>query len=146
MSAPRGNALARRYVGGMTPHTPSGRRAQLARAGEEAAAGHLSALGYRVIERNLRIGHDEADLLALTPQGAVAVVEVKARRGRWHPEDRVDATKRANLVRLATALACRAEFRDRLFQFDVVAVSVLPDGEPEVLHWPHAFDAGDGGR
>jgi hypothetical protein len=49
-------------------------------------------------------------------------------------------------VRLATALACRAEFRDRLFQFDVVAVSVLPDGEPEVLHWPHAFDAGDGAR
>lgn len=118
-------------------------RAAIARTGEDAAARHLADLGYSVIERNLRIGDDEADLVAITPQGAVAVVEVKARRGRWHPEDRVDATKRANLVRLAAALAGREAFRERLFQFDVVAVSVLPGGTAEVLHWPHAFDAGD---
>lgn len=118
-------------------------RAAIARAGEDAAARHLVALGYAVLERNLRIGDDEADLVALTPQGAVAVVEVKTRRGRWHPEDRVDATKRGNLVRLAAALACREAFRERLFQFDVVAVSALPGGGFEVVHWPHAFDAGD---
>ena len=129
----------------MTPRSPSEGRTLLARTGEEAAARHLAALGYRVLERNLRVGHDEADVLALTPHGAVAVVEVKARRGRWHPEDRVDATKRANLVRLAEALSCRSEFRDRMFQFDVVAVSVPDAGEPEVMHWPQAFDASGAG-
>ena len=127
----------------MPRHGRNDTRAAIARTGEDAAARHLADLGYSVIERNLRIGDDEADLVAITPRGAVAVVEVKARSGRWHPEDRVDATKRANLVRLAAALACRDAFRDRLFQFDVVAVSVLPGREPEVLHWPHAFDAGD---
>jgi ATP-dependent 26S proteasome regulatory subunit len=32
------------------------------------------------------------------------------------------------------------QLRERLFQFDVVAVSVLDSGT-EVVHWPHAFDA-----
>jgi hypothetical protein len=52
----------------------------------------------------------------------------------------VDRVKRGNLVRLAATLAERPELRERLFQFDVVAVSVLDSGT-EVVHWPHAFDA-----
>ena len=115
-------------------------RHELGALGEAAAAAHLAGLGYRVLERNLRVGDDEADIVALTPSGAVAVVEVKARRGRWHPEDRVDRVKRGNLVRLAATLAERPDLRERIFQFDVVAVSVL-DAGAEVVHWPHAFDA-----
>ena len=117
-------------------------RAALAAAGERAAAEHLSARGYSILERNLVIGDDEADIVALTPRGAVAVVEVKARRGRWQPEERVDHVKQARLVRLAATLQREPAFADRLFQFDVVAVSVLPCGAAEVIHWPHAFDAG----
>ena len=119
---------------------PADPRHAVGKRGEEAAAAHLAAVGYRILERNLRVGDDEADIVALTPAGAIAVVEVKARRGRWHPEDRVDRVKRGNLVRLAAALAQRTEHRERMFQFDVVAVSVTDDG-PEVVHWPHAFDA-----
>jgi putative endonuclease len=115
-------------------------RAELARLGEDAAALHLAGRGYAVLERNLRIGDDEADIVAIAPGGAVAVVEVKARRGPWHPEDRVDAVKRANLLRLAAVLADRPAFRGRLFQFDVVAVTVTDEGTG-VAHWPHAFDA-----
>jgi putative endonuclease len=126
----------------MDEATPDRRdpRHELGALGEAAAAAHLSELGYRVLERNLRVGDDEADIVAVTPTGAVAVIEVKARRGRWHPEDRVDRVKRGNLVRLAATLAERPELRERLFQFDVVAVSVLDSGT-EVVHWPHAFDA-----
>lgn len=116
-------------------------RAALGALGEAAAAAHLASHGYRVIERNLRIGDDEADIVALAPDGAVAVVEVKTRRGAWNPEDRVDHVKQGNLVRLAATLAERPEFRERLFQFDVVAVSVDASGGTSVLHWPHAFDA-----
>jgi Holliday junction resolvase-like predicted endonuclease len=50
--------------------------------------------------------------------------------------------KQGNLVRLAATLLERPEFHDRMFQFDVVAVSVETDGTFTVLHWPHAFDAG----
>jgi putative endonuclease len=153
MARPRNpsSAGARRPSGG--PHARPGggpdagtgallarARAQLARLGEDAAAAHLAGLGYAVLERNLRLGDDEADLVAIAPGGAVAVVEVKARRGPWHPEDRVDAVKRANLLRLAAALSERHPYRGRLFQFDVVAVTVSAAGT-EVAHWPHAFDA-----
>lgn len=123
-----------------SPDPAARERAELARVGEDAAARHLGALGFVLVERNLRLGDDEADIVAIAPCGAVAVVEVKARRGAWHPEDRVDAVKRANLLRLAAALAGRAGYRDRLFRFDVVAVTVT-DAGTEVLHWPHAFDA-----
>ena len=45
------------------------------------------------------------------------------------------------MVRAARALSATEAFRDRMFQFDVVAVSVLADGAVEVVHWPHAFDS-----
>ena len=123
------------------PRDPRARaRTELARLGEDAAARHLAGLGFAVLERNIRVGDDEADMIALAPCGAVVVVEVKARRGHWHPEERVDAVKRRNLLRLAATLAERPPFRGRLFRFDVVAVTAGAAGT-KVLHWPHAFDA-----
>lgn len=123
----------------------TGRRADPRRSlgalGEEAAARHLAAIGYRVLGRNVRAGDVEADIVALAPDGSVAVVEVKARSGPWHPEDRVDAVKRDRMVRAARALSATDAFRDRMFQFDVVAVSVLAGGAIDVAHWPHAFDS-----
>lgn len=116
-------------------------RAATGARGEQAAARHLASLGYRILERNLRVGDDEADIVALTPEGAVAVIEVKARFGPWRPEERVDRVKRARLVRLAASLAASEPFRERLFQFDVVAVNLGTGGVEHVEHWPHAFDA-----
>ena len=119
-------------------------RAEIGAAGERAAAQYLADRGYTIMDLNLRIGDDEADIVALAPGGAVAIVEVKTRRGPWHPEERVDAVKQGNLVRLAATLHERPEFHDRMFQFDVVAVSIEAGGCVTVLHWPHAFDAGGG--
>lgn len=116
-------------------------RRSLGLRGEEAAARHLAAIGYRVLGRNVRAGDVEADIVALAPDGGLAVVEVKARTGPWHPEDRVDAVKRDRMVRAARALSATEAFRDRMFQFDVVAVSVLPGGAVDVVHWPHAFES-----
>ena len=127
----------------MDARTKAAARAALARAGEDAAARYLADRGYVILERNLTVGDDEADLLALTPGGSVAVVEVKARAGPWHPEDRVDSVTRARRGRLAAALSARDGFRERLFQFDVVAVSMPPGLPAAVTHWPHAFDAGN---
>lgn len=79
--------------------------------------------------------------MALAPDGSMAVVEVKARSGPWHPEARIDAVKRGRMVRAARALSATDAFRDRMFQFDVVAVSVLPGGAVDVVHWPRAFDS-----
>lgn len=124
-------------------HLPPGAGSHLlaGSAGELAAEAHLAAAGYRMLARNVRAGGVEADLLAETPDGAIAVIEVKSRRGPFHAEERVGAEKRARLVRFAEALAARRGFRDRLFQFDVVAVELREGAPPRVEHWPHAFDA-----
>ena len=111
------------------------------RLGEDAAADYLTSIGYRVLSRNLRVAGVETDIVALTPDGAVAVVEVKSRRGPWPPEERIDARKRERLSRAALALSVRVGLRERRFQFDVVAVNLVDGRPPGVRHWPGAFDA-----
>jgi putative endonuclease len=122
------------------PDAPGGHLAA-GSAGERAAESYLSGAGYRILARNVRAGGVEADLLAETPGGAIAVIEVKSRRGPFHAEERVGAGKRARLVRFAEALSARRGFGDRLFQFDVVAVELREGMPPRVEHWPEAFDA-----
>jgi Holliday junction resolvase-like predicted endonuclease len=72
--------------------------------GERTAERFLRALGMRVIGRNWRSQRDrrdEADLLALSPDGTLLVlVEVKRAAGPWDALERVDARKREVLWRL----------------------------------------------
>jgi putative endonuclease len=118
-------------------------RRALGRAGEEMAAQHLERCGYRVLARNVRAGGVEIDLV-VSRGGAVAFVEVKARRGRRHgaAEEAVDARKRGRLVRGAAAWLAGQPRRFERVRFDVVACE-LEDGAWRVRHWPGAFDAGD---
>lgn len=109
--------------------------------GEHEAARWLSARGYRVLHRNLRVGKDEADLVMLDPDGrTVVIVEVKTRRDDdVRPEENVHGRKRHRLNRLAAALARRGEYRDRPFRFDVIAIVWPEDGAPNVTHFHGAF-------
>lgn len=76
--------------------------------GERRAERFLRALGMRVVARNWRSPRDrrdEADLLALSPDGALLVlVEVKRAAGPWDALERVDARKREVLWRLVCDL------------------------------------------
>lgn len=54
--------------------------------GEALAATFLVGLGYEILERNVRLGHDEIDLVAFDPQDQVLVFcEVKTRTFN-HPD------------------------------------------------------------
>jgi putative endonuclease len=76
----------------------------LGRAGEDRAAAHLEAAGYRILDRNWRTRGGEIDIVA-EGGGAIAIVEVKTRSGDLFgdPLEAVDARKRARLWRLAVA-------------------------------------------
>jgi Holliday junction resolvase-like predicted endonuclease len=79
---------------------------------------------WRILSRNLRIGYDELDIVALSPcRCIIAVVEVKASRGRWPTMDRVDAGKFARLQRAADALP-RHWRANRRVRIDVALVKV----------------------
>ena len=64
--------------------------------GEQEAANILKKKGYRVIEKNWRMGHLEVDLIAENKKDII-FVEVKARTttfGNKMPEEYVDTLKR----------------------------------------------------
>jgi putative endonuclease len=101
------------------------------KAAERLAAAFLEYEGLEVVERNVRLGGVEVDLLA-RDGAAWVVVEVKARARTDYggAGAAIDAQKRARLLRAARALL--QERCDRV-RIDVVAVE--PDaGALRILH------------
>ena len=72
------------------------------RAAEASAARYLTSRGWRLLDRNVRIGRGELDLVVRRGR-TLAFVEVKARRTRTcgSPVDAVDGRKRRQIGRLA---------------------------------------------
>jgi putative endonuclease len=116
-------------------------------AGDEAealVAARLGAAGWVILGRNVRLGRDELDIVALDPGPPrwLVVVEVR-RRGRRDfglAEETLDARKRKALRRAIAALREQAELPDGTplpslpLRVDLVALDVGPDGTPSVRH------------
>lgn len=116
-------------------------RHELGRRGEARAAAFLISRGYRILERNIRAGGVELDLIARRG-GTIVFVEVKTRRGHRSgtPHEAVGLQKRRRIVRGAAAwLGQRRELRHRV-RFDVVSVLAIGDAL-HVRHFENAFDA-----
>lgn len=115
----------------------------LGEAGERAAARYLRQRGYRILERNLHAGKDEADLVTVAPdRETVVIVEVKTRReDAVMPEEQVNHHKMRRLTRLAQRLKQQPAFEARPFRFDVIAVVWPEHGEPTIRHHEAAFNA-----
>jgi putative endonuclease len=115
------------------------------RRGEDIAAAHLEAKGYRVLDRNYRFGREEVDVVAFQPTpandgGVIVFVEVKARSGDGFgaPEAAVDRAKQQAILRVAEAYLHERRLMPSPTRFDVVAVR-FGSGEPEVTHFENAF-------
>jgi putative endonuclease len=113
-------------------------------AAEALVATRLTASGWTILARNLRLGHDEVDLLAVDPGPAAALVVVEVRRrGRRDfglAEETLDHRKRSALRRCVGALLASHELPDgtrlpRLpIRVDLVAIDVGPGGAPSLRH------------
>jgi putative endonuclease len=105
-------------------------RAEIGRAGEEAAAGFLTSLGYRVIARNVRFRVGELDLVA-EEDGCLVFVEVKTRTGTGFgtAAEAVTPRKQQQLLRLGGIyLAGMAAAGNGPCRFDVVTVEPASGG------------------
>ncbi len=115
----------------------------LGRRAEEAAASFLEASGFVVLDRNVRVGRLEIDVLARDGV-VVVVVEVRTRSsGAWVKAlDSVDWKKRRR-VRAAGEALWRARFHRDMsverMRFDVVTVTLAADGPPAFEHVRAAF-------
>ena len=118
----------------------------LGRRGEAYAAKWLKRRGFRILQRNLPLVDDEADIVALDADGrTVVIVEVKTRCAAaddgMPPELALTRTKQFRLARLASRLQQSQEYSDRPFRFDVVAIVWSERGEPIVRHHAGAFES-----
>lgn len=108
--------------------------------GERAAARMLRGLGFRVVGRNVRVPMGEADLVCISPDGAVlVVVEVKTRvavaGGGPSAQSNVDERKQRKLATIAGYLAKSNGLGDRAVRVDVVTVVYGPDGRAVFEHF-----------
>lgn len=109
-------------------------------AGEAAAARHLEARGWRILERGYRTRAGEIDLIA-DDHGVLVFVEVKTRRGLrcGLPAEAVGARKRAHIVRVAQIYLMRCGAAEAACRFDVIEVLAMPGGTYRIHHLRDAF-------
>ena len=95
--------------------------------GEQEAANILKRKGYRVIEKNWRMGHLEVDLIAENKKDII-FVEVKARTttfGNKMPEEYVDTLKRKRIIAAANAYIKYKQI-EKNPRFDIIGVLIEP--------------------
>lgn len=117
-----------------------GDRRELGRKGEAVAARYLRRAGYTILERNVRAGRNEIDIIAREGD-TVCFVEVRTRRSAEPvpPVDSVGATKQRHIVTAARNYAARHDSQDTYYRFDIVAIVFPEKGRPEITLYRDAF-------
>ena len=113
---------------------------ELGKAGEEIAVAYLEGKGYRILDRNWRLGKEEIDIIARDGKFLV-IVEVKTRSSNVfaEPETSVTKSKQRILIRIANAYVnYRRQHGD--VRFDIVTILISPEGET-INHIEDAFYA-----
>jgi putative endonuclease len=104
---------------------------------EKSAEKYLIDNGFKILERNWRLGHKEIDLIAVK-ENVVVFVEVKGdRSGKYgHPAERVDRRKRDNLIAAAQQFIIERDLIGCDFRFDLITFL-----KGKLEYFPDAFQA-----
>ena len=108
--------------------------------GEKIAAAYLKKNGYHIRETNFRCSLGELDIIA--QEGSELVfIEVKTRKTRnlGYPEQAVGFRKQKKMSQLALLYLQKKKLTDTRARFDVMAVTMLPEGN-EIKLIKNAFD------
>ncbi len=110
------------------PRAPVDDRAALGRWGEDLAERELRRRGYRVLERNVRVGRGEVDLVARDGD-TIVLIEVKTRRtdAFGGARDAISSAKAHRMTELAARYAQSNDASD--WRIDVVAIDVGDDDD-----------------
>jgi len=113
---------------------------ELGKWGENKAAEYLERKGYRIIERDWRIGHRDLDIVAIDSDMLV-FVEVRTRRNNvfMEPELTVDRKKMRSLMIAANAYI-KTHNIDFDLRFDIITVLGTNDNDYKINHIEEAFN------
>lgn len=105
--------------------------------GEQAACDYLVRKGWKIIDRNVRRGRNEIDIIARRHK-TIAFIEVKRRSGALfgRPAEAVNHDKQRRIVHAAALYMQEENLQNAEVRFDVI--EVLPE---EIRHIEAAFDA-----
>lgn len=111
---------------------------ELGKKGEEIALEHLRKLGYIILEKNWRAGHNELDIIARDKEFLV-IVEVKSRQNSnfAEPEEAVTRDKQNALIRAANAYIYKKNISLEA-RFDIISIVHNPR-ETRINHIKDAF-------
>lgn len=122
-------------------------RQLLGREAEAAAEGLLRRKGYRILERNVRVGRGELDIVARMGETLV-FVEVKARRTNRYGgvAYAVTAQKKRQLIQLAARYLARRRLERQPCRFDVLLYDAEDSAFPVLEHIENAFEVASDDR
>lgn len=108
--------------------------------GEDAAVIYLRRKGYKILDRNVRAGRNEIDIIARDKKTLV-FVEVRSRTADdgITPEDSIGPRKQEHVRRAARAYLNRLDDPYPDCRIDVIAVLLLPGEKPRITHHENAF-------
>ena len=119
---------------------------QRGKTGEEKAAAYLRLKGYKILEKNYRVGQGEIDLIAQRGNRLV-FVEVKTRRGKAQgsPLEAVTPHKVKRLSDAAAFYLGQHPSAAKLCRFDVVTIGPEKNwlGFPKIQHFENAFSVSE---
>ncbi len=108
--------------------------------GEDLAAHYLRRAGYKILERNVRLGRYELDIIA-REGNTLCFVEVRTRLSNdpVPPEDSVGPVKQRHIRAAAHQYIARHPDPNAYYRFDVVAVILPKDAKPRITLYRDAF-------
>lgn len=108
--------------------------------GEDAAARYLRKHGYTILERNVRLGRNEVDIIARDGD-TIAFVEVRSRTetDAIPPEDTVGPRKQQHLRTAAHIWLGQHQQAHLNYRFDVVGVILPERGRAQCTLYQDAF-------
>jgi len=119
---------------------PSPTKACIGRQGEAIARRYLRKNGWRIIAKNVHLGQDELDILAMSKdEQTLAIVEVRSTVNPLKkPELTITGKKKVKMLRVARQLHAHAIRHACVLRVDIIAVQ-LANKEPEVVHYEGVF-------
>lgn len=108
--------------------------------GEQIAVDYLRRQGYRIEHRNYRCRRGEIDIIAWDGTTLVFIeVKTKSDAAFGAPQAMVGRRKQRTITHVAMLYVQQCQLQNTALRFDVVAITRLADGSPDVMHVPAAF-------